>query len=67
MPSLHLRKGGWKTNKETILIIERKGLSEKDLNEVIINMILNGINIMTGIQELILLDLIFKDEIWILK
>ena len=59
--------GGWKTNKETILIIERKGLSEKDLNEVIINMILNGINIMTGIQELILLDLIFKDEIWILK
>ena len=42
---------GWKTNKETILIIERKSVSEKDLNEVIINMILNEINIMMYVTK----------------
>ena len=63
----HLIMEGTIDDKIYSMLKNKVEFSEKDLNEVIINMILNGINIMTGIQELILLDLIFKDEIWILK
>ena len=41
-----------KGNKETILIVERKSVSKKDLNEVIINMILNEINIMMDVTKI---------------
>ena len=51
IPSLHLRKERMKGNKETILIVERKSVSKKDLNEVIINMILNEINIMMDVTK----------------